>query len=236
VFAGASAGGGGVANNADHLGATLRTHNVCQTPGCLEYRVIIDSTFGPHGEALDWTTSTMCLQQGLCTWQDLLAAASTMFPRSGDASCTTWHQANAPATEWLCRDTDHLIRHHITSPQLVRMGLIDQLVSGNAIDSGVSVPGQGPMTLTRFRDLVRAQLISHGTLAGAEERPQMVLPALFGPNCSKHETISHNPSVYGATIGVGGVRRTMFDVFTAWRAGGAPTQAVQAQGDLVDCN
>lgn len=234
VFAGASAGGGGVANNADYVGAQLRARNLC--PSCLEYRVIIDSTFGPDADVLDWSTSSLCTQQGLCTWQDILAAGTAMFPRNGDASCETWHAANDPGRQWLCKDTDHLIRHHVTSPMLLRMGQVDQLISENSIDSGVSVPGRGPMSLTLFRELVRDQLVAHGALVGAEERAQMVAPAIYGPICPKHETISHNPSTYGVTIGVGGARRTMFDIFTNWRNGLAPSQAVQAAGDVLDCN
>jgi hypothetical protein len=236
VLAGASAGGGGVANNADYLGGVLRAHNVCQGAGCLEYRVLIDSTFGPDGSGLDWTTSTPCLQRGLCTWQQLVADGNAMFPRHSDTSCPTWHAANAPATAWMCGDTDHLIRHHITSPMMVRMGLVDQLVSGNAIDSGVSVPGRGPMTLPLFAELVRAQLLQLGVTANAEEGSAMVSPALYGPSCPKHETISSNTAVYGVTVGVGGgVRKTMFEVFTAWRAGLLPSQVVQAPGDPGDC-
>lgn len=234
VLGGASAGGGGVANNADYLGSLLRANNSC--PSCLEYRAIIDSTFGPDANALDWSTSTLCTQQGLCTWRDILAAGTSMFPRHGDASCDTWHAANAPAQQWLCKDTDHLIRHHITTPTLLRMGQVDQLISENSIESGVSVPGRGPMTLALFREIVRDQLVAHGALAGAEERAQMVAPAIYGPICPKHETISHNPSTYGVTIGVGGARRTMFEIFTNWRSGVAPSQAVQAANDVIDCN
>ncbi len=235
VLAGASAGGGGVANNADHVGALLRANNACQGAGCLEYRAIIDSTFGPDGAGLDWTTSTPCAQDGLCTWQQLVESGGAMFSRNGDASCATWHAANDPANAWQCDATDHTIRHHVTTPMLVRMGLIDQLISGNAIDSGVSVPGRGPMTLPLFTELVRTQLRDHGQLAGAEEGAAMTPPALYAPLCSKHETLSNNPSVYGVTIGVAGVRKTMFDLFTAWRTGGAPTQVLQAANDPLDC-
>ncbi|HRC56614.1 MAG TPA: pectin acetylesterase-family hydrolase [Kofleriaceae bacterium] len=236
ILAGASAGGGGVANSADYLGDLLRSKNPCQGAGCLEYRAIIDSTFGPDGLTLDWSTSDACLQHGLCTWKDLVTDGTAMFDRHGDQSCETWHAANDPQNLWQCDETDHVIRHHITTPMLLRMGLVDQLISGNSIDSGVSVPGRGPMTLALFTELVRAQLALHGSLTVAEERSAMTLPALYGPNCPKHETISANSSVYGVTIGVGGVRKTMFDIFTAWRAAGAPTQVVQAPGDLIDCN
>jgi Pectinacetylesterase len=235
VLAGASAGGGGVANNADRLGETLRANNLCQGAGCLEYRALIDSTFGPNGADLDWSTSTSCLQQGLCTWQQLVESGSSMFERHGDASCESWHAANDPANLWRCDATDHVIRNHITTPMMVRMGLADQLLSENLIDSGVSVPGRGPMTLPLFKELVRSQLLELGDLANAAEGSAMTSPALYGPMCSKHETISNNPSVYGVTIGVAGVRHTMFDVFTTWRAGGAPAQVVQSVGDLIDC-
>ncbi|MEZ4362123.1 MAG: pectin acetylesterase-family hydrolase [Kofleriaceae bacterium] len=235
VFAGASAGGGGVINNADYLGDVLRTHNLCQGQGCLEYRAIVDSTFGPSGETLDWTTSSVCAQQGLCTWEQIVASGNSMFTRHGDQSCATWHAANDPATAWQCGDADHAVRNHVTTPMLVRQGLVDQLLSGNSIDSGVSVPGQGAMTLALFAERVRDELLELGQLTSAEEAAAMSPPALYGPRCPKHETISNNVATYNVTVG-NAVPRTMFDIFNNWRSGAAPNHAVHSAGGVIDCN
>jgi hypothetical protein len=233
VLAGASAGGGGVVNNADRIGDELRVHN----PGLADYTAIIDSTFSPDRELLDWTTSTMCAAAGVCTWEDILAAGNTLYDSHGDASCDTWHAANDPARAYLCNDTDHSVRNHLVTPMLVRMGLTDQLIGGNTVASGVTVPGLGPMTLPLFAELVHDELAALAQLlVTAEEAAAIpVTPATYGPACPDHETLSTNVGVYGVTVEDAGVPYRMFDVFTAWKTGAAPTSALWEPGEPIDC-
>jgi hypothetical protein len=233
VFAGASAGGAGVINNADRVAAELRSHN----PGLVDVTAIIDSIFSPNRDVLDWSTSTMCTAAGVCTWPDLLAANNTLYDSHGDASCDTWHAANDPATAYLCDDTDHAVRNHIATPMLVRMGLTDQLIGGNTVASGVTVPGVGPMTLPLFAELVHDELAALAQLpATAEEAASIVVaPATYGPACPDHETLSSNVGVYGVTVEEAGVPYRMFDLFTAWQTGAAPTAAIWEPGDPIDC-
>jgi hypothetical protein len=239
VLAGASAGGGGVINNVDRIGELLRARNTaCQGASCaLDYGALIDSTSGPLGEQLDWSTSTMCATQGACTWQAMLAVGTQLYPPQGDASCATWHAAHDPATAYLCAATDHVMIHHLTTPMVVRQGLRDQLLSGNSVEAGVSVPGRGPMTLALFAEVVRAQMLALGSLPATAEEGAAIAraPGVFAPPCSDHETLSSNASVYGVSVDAGGVPYTMFDVVSNWRGDLTPAQVVYAPGDPVRC-
>jgi hypothetical protein len=240
VFAGASAGGGGVINHADRLGELLRaTNTACVgAPTCpLQYRALTDSTFGPNREPLNWNTSTYCIQNGLCSWQDVLTAGTSMYVSHGDESCETWHAANAPATAWLCNDTDHVIRHHITTPMFVRMGLRDQLLSSNLIATGVTVPGQGPMTLNLFAQLVRNQLLGLANLPVLAEEGAAIttVPGVYGPPCAWHDTLESNLQVFNTQVLSGGSFYSMFEVADNWVLGGAPTSVVYVPGDPATC-
>jgi len=237
VLAGASAGGGGTINNADRIGAALRATNTCGVDCALDFIALIDSTFGPNANDLDWTTSTMCTTGGACTWRDVLAAGTAMYPPHGDDSCETWHAANAPDTAYLCNDTDHVIRNHVTTPFAMRMGLRDELISGNAIEAGVSVPGQGRMTLPLFSQLVHDQLLDLSRLPTLAEEGAAITraPGTFGPPCPDHETLSTNPSVFDVTVSSGGTPYTMFQVFSNWATGATPAQVVYEPGDPIDC-
>lgn len=235
LFAGASAGGGGVINNGDRIGDELRATDL---DGLLDYRLLIDSTFGPNPNDLEWSTSTECSSSLLCTWQDILAAGTAMYTRHGDTSCDAWHAANAPATAWLCDDTEHVIRNHVLTPMMVRMGLVDQLISDNLITSGVSDATGAAMTLPLFAQLVHDQLLALGTInvAGVAEETSPVAPALYGPRCAQHETLSNNVATYDVRIGKAGVPYTMFDVFLNWLAGAAMSQVVHDPGDPQACS
>ena len=235
TFAGASAGGAGVAHQADRLRADLRAHNTaCGGAACpLQFLALIDSAFGPSSEHLDFSTSTLCADAGLCTHPEVYAAfADTLAGRRSDASCPTWHAANDPATAWRCDDLGHVIREHLTAPFMVRMGLTDELLSSNLIDLGVSAGGS-PLTLQRYAELVRADLLA--LPAATPEEPFAAPPAVFGPRCAKHETISSNPAVYATTLTSGGVPYTMFDVLTAFVTRTQPQALVWNLGDPVVC-
>lgn len=237
LVAGASAGGDGVTTNLDRIATALRAHSTtCGVEGCrLQVTGLMDSSSGPAGEDLDWSTASPCTGAGQCTWKDIVLA-QTMWMPHGDESCDTWHAANAPATAYLCRDADHALRNHVTTPFMVRQGLTDQLLSGNLIESGVTVAGVGPMTLTRFADVVRAQLAALARIrTTAEEKTAITrAPAVFGPPCADHETLSSNPSVFSVQVGKAGTAYTMFDVWNTW-IGGAAASILWSPGDPSTC-
>jgi hypothetical protein len=230
VLAGASAGGGGVIHNVDRLAATLTAAN----PG-VEVQAMIDSTFAPDPSQLEWSTSSLCASIPGCTWQDVLALGTAMYPRHGDDSCQSWHAANDPTNAWLCDDTDHVIRNHLTTPMFVRQGQRDMLLSDNLIGYGVSVntaAGLAAMTLPLFEELVRDQLDALANVqVTAEERAAITTaPGTYGPPCPQHDTLETSSRIFDVRIGSAGVGYAMFDVFTAWRTGAAPAQMVWAPG------
>jgi hypothetical protein len=234
VFAGASAGGAGIINNGDRIRDELLANDL---DGVIEVRLLIDSIFGPNAEDLDWNFTPLCTQ-AICDWSDILIPSVAMFERHGDDSCDTWHAANDPATAWLCDDTDHVIRHHVTTPMMVRMGLWDSLISRNLIDANVHDAAGNPMTVPLFAQLVHDQLLAlpQIAVAGQTEETAPVAPALYGPQCAKHETLSSNAATFDVRIGRGGVPFRMFDVWMNWVAGAANSQIVFSPGDLQDCN
>lgn len=225
IFAGASAGGAGITHNADRVADLLRANN----PGLAQYLAIIDSNFVPDQTQLDYTTTDMCASFGLCTYEDVMTVNSgALSGRRGDASCDTWHAANAPDTAWQCNDLGHVQRHHLGSPFMVRMGLTDELISGNWVETGFSVPGRGAMTVSLFAELVRADLLALPT--STPEEPFARAPGIFGPPCAKHETLSSNAAVFDTTL----AGSTMIDVIAQLAAGGAPA-LVWNPGDPPDC-
>jgi hypothetical protein len=232
VFAGASAGGGGIINNGDRIQALLQTNDL---DGVLDYRLLIDSTFGPDPGALDWNFSPLCTQ-AVCDWDDIFLANSMLYARHGDTSCDTWHAANDVSTAWRCDDTDHVIRHHVLAPMMVRMGLLDELLSKNLIDANVLDAAGNVMTLPLFASLVRTELLAlpQVAVAGGSEETAPVVPAIYGPHCAKHETLSNNPATFNVRTGPTGAR--MFEVWNRWVAGAAGSQIVFAPGDPQVCN
>jgi hypothetical protein len=237
LLAGASAGGAGAIQNADRVTATLRANNTC-VDCTLQVSTLIDSIFGPRGDTLDWSTSVPCTEIGACTYEAVLAEARSTYPIAADESCLAWHATNAPDTAYLCNDPGHVVRDHVTTPMMVRMGLLDQLLGPNYVESGATIPGVGPITAQRFAQLVHDQLVDLRQLrTNAEEAASMARePATFGPPCTDHETLSTNQSVFDVSvIAAGGAPRTMLEIFGNWRLGNNPIHAVWEQGAPIDC-
>lgn len=239
LFAGASAGGGGVANNADRVAERLFANNTaCDAAGCpLEYRVLIDSSFGPSFEVLDLDGTPACAEQDPCDYETFAriaqAGPDTMWGRLNEASCMAFHEPTDD--QWFCADTGHLMRHHITSPMFVRMGQTDALISGNYMEAGYGYQGD-PLDLPTFAALVRSDLEALADLPDtAEEGDEVtVAPGFFGPTCSKHETLRSSPDTFDVTIRVDGTDYAMFDVLTNWVTSAEPAGVVaQRRSDNV---
>ena len=236
LFAGASAGGGGVINNADHVREILESHNGgCQNgSGCaLRVVALIDSSFGPDDAGLDMSTTTLCNEQQICDYETLMKVELSqgsvpLWAPDTDKSCWEWHAAHAPETSWQCVDGNHKLLHHVTTPFFVRMGLTDSLISGNYIEAGFSVPGQGPLTLKLFAQLVRQQLLALPTIRQTAEEGDLmpVAPGVFGPPCSRHETLSSTPDTFDVTLQSDGTPYTMLDTLFAWLSGQEPAALV----------
>ena len=240
VFAGDSAGGAGIINNLDWLAETLRQRHVgCDGGAACPPRVmgIMDAIVGPDLSRLDWSNS-IGRDAGIVTYQGftLLSPPATSTGR-GDQSCLDWHRANQPATEASCTDTMHLVRHHVTTPFVVRMALLDSLISGNYEELGVADPVLGPFTKTPqgvplvFATVLARELNAFPNLRSTAEEGNAitVAPGVFAPSCSKHDTIHTNSEVFGVSITPdGGSPLFFFDVFNAWRDGGTPTGVISS--------
>jgi len=245
ILAGASAGGGGVVRSLDRVAATLaETH----CAGCepLVVRGLVDSSHGASTEALDWSTTVQCTETGLCSYeaqmqQEFTTGGHGIWGARMDQSCLDWHAENAPGTEYQCADVGHVLENHVTTPFFVRQGLTDSLLSGNMIEAMFTVPGEGPITLQSFARLTRNQLLALADLpTTAEEGALISAPGVFGPKCSKHETLRCDASSFDTSIQVADAEVTMLDVWSRWVAGNGTASVVSSSmGDSTcadDCS
>ena len=220
LLAGSSAGGGGVRNNADRVGTLLRASN----PRLL-YRAAIDASFGPQWEDLDFTRSGLCASDpALCSYEGVTTARyeSTVVATWGaqiDDTCVAWHRANAPGTEWRCADGEHLFANHISTELFARQDLQDRLLTGNFVEAGLG-------SALDFGRLQEADLRELPTLAArAEEGPSAAggkNVAVFGPQCTDHESFTNNRAFFNVTVTENGVPRSFHDVLWDWWSGGSP--------------
>lgn len=249
LFAGSSAGGGGVRSNADRIGALLRSARPdCATGACpLRYAAVLDGSYGLASETLDHAGSRVCgpLASATCTyeqstrrrWFDVLLGF-----RDGlaDASCVDYH---APlGDEWRCADGAHVLEHHLQTAFFVRSDLQDSLVMGNTVEAGYSYQGV-PLDRALYGLLEEGQLRALASIAARSEeaRPASLLepPGVFGPQCGDHETLrSNEPTFRRGIIGANGTRQTMLDSLSDWLAGRGPVSVVErfdASGPPASC-
>lgn len=233
LFSGSSAGGGGVRNNADKVGAILRAKNVhCSgSSGCpLIYRAAVDASFGPNSEDLDFTQSTFCASDpSLCSYEGVfvdryvsvvLGAWGAQF----DDSCEAWHRANAPGTEWRCADGEHLFAHHISSELFGRQDLQDQLISGNFVEAGLG----SAVDFGNFQEADLRELPTNSTRA--EEGPSAAggkSVGVFGPQCTDHESFTSNRAFYEVKVTQSGVPYSFHDVLWNWWSGALPQVVIR---------
>ena len=216
IFAGASGGGNGVKNNADRVGAKLRTTN----PGLQDYRVIIDASFTFETTNLDYTKTTMCADNPAgCSYASFYQGVSTAVDKNfhggrGDESCITYHASREPGSEWVCTDKDHVLLHHITTPFFVHQDLQDPQVGGDGfVDLGLGTP-------VDFAQGVEAALRN---FPPAEE-PRGAEPGRFAPQCMTHEAFTNNSDVFN--LEVNGI--TWHDTVWNWWTHAQPQSSIQA--------
>lgn len=216
ALVGASAGGGGVINNLDWLRDTL-------APAPVEG--VIDSSFSPALEAFDYSETEFCSDDGLCDYESFLqfhdAARQALHAPASDASCLASH---GDADAWRCTDTSHVVRHHLTTPFFVRMGLIDSQASDTYVERGF-VPD-----VATFARWVRDDVAALADLATTAEEGAMisVTPGGFGIACDKHETLRSDSHTYDARLSMGGAAHAFPDALSAWRSGVAVSLVTDA--------
>jgi hypothetical protein len=224
VFAGASAGGGGVTFNLDWLSETLRAAN----PG-VDVTGLIDSTFGPDLIGLDFAKSAYCQELRTCTAEAFLGrgriAQETLWKAAPEASCEASHAASGGG--WKCASDTFVMLNHLTTPFFVRQGLADGLISEVYVKGGLQHAGEA-IDLRVFGELVRASLETFPQLpqTAIEGASIATAPGAYGPACPKHETLRSTRDTFDVTIDVGGDALRMFDVWRRWRDGGSPQVAV----------
>jgi Pectinacetylesterase len=231
IFAGDSAGGGGVINNVDRLHASLRANNTrCSGATCpLRVRAIIDASVGPDRDRLDWSATAAGTYENYT--RSVSANLDATLGHHGDESCVEWHRSRSPGSEVVCADSTHVLRNHVTTPFFVRMALADTLISNNYRSAGVRDPMLGPVTQAVFAQLLSRELPTFPMIPmRAEEGAAMtVAPGVFGPGCANHDTLFETDEVFGATVTpAGGAATRLFDVFEPWRANGT-ARAIVAQ-------
>lgn len=220
-------------NNADKVGTILRANNIdCNgSSGCgLIYRAAVDASFGPESEDLDFTGSTYCASdRSLCSYEGVFATRfeSVVVGTWGaqlDDSCVAWHQANAPGTEWRCADGEHLFANHISTELFARQDLQDQLISGNFVEGGLG-------SAEDFGSLQEGDLREFPTISTrAEEGPSSAggkSVAVFGPQCTDHESFTSNRAFYNVKVAENGVSYSFQDVLWNWWNGNAPQVVIR---------
>jgi hypothetical protein len=235
VFAGASAGGGGVTFNLDWLSETLRAEN----PDVF-VSGLIDSTFGPELSTLDFSKSVFCELERTCTPEAFLnrgrVAQDTLWRAATEVSCDAAHVAAGEG--WRCASDTFVMLNHLTTPFFVRQGLADGLISDVYVKGELRHAGE-TMDLRAFGGLVREHMRTFPNLAQtAREGAAITLaPGAFGPACSKHETLRSNDDTYAVTVAPAGEGPlTMFDVWQRWRAGQGPTVVVTETAADTSCS
>lgn len=201
IFGGSSGGGGGVRNNADRVHAKLEAANVnCQDGDCpLDFRAIIDATYGPSLESLDWTRTTMCAADPAgCSFDTFLtkewnASVRGFWAAKTDDSCIAHHTALDAGSDWICMSDNHVITNHITTPFFLRQDLRDSLVSGNFAEAGFG-------TLDDYGRLTREELQRLPQIQGASEEVITDVPGVFGPQCGDHESLARNESYFDVKV------------------------------------
>jgi hypothetical protein len=233
VVSGDSAGGSGVITNLDYMSELL--HAKSTRP--LKVYGLIDAVVGPDMSKLDYGAH---VAEQVRSYEQLLALStkSPIDPSARhDASCQSWHKANAPGTEAACNDESHVIRHHVTTPFFVRMALRDSLISRTYIDQGLRDSAQQPLTVQSWAVILQGELAKLDQLPStAEEGAAMTrAPGVFAPGCTKHDTIHSTPDTFGTTITpAGGSALRLLQVFTSWQSGAQPSSVLTQSPTLAD--
>ena len=229
IFGGSSGGGGGVRNNVDRVNAKLKAANVhCQSGDCpLDFRAVIDATYGPAMESLDWTQTVMCAADPIgCSFDTFMevewnTALLGFWGAETDESCIAYHSALDPGSEWICGTDNHLVPNHITTPFFLRQDLRDSNVSGNFAEARFgTVDDYGRLTHEELQSLPRIQ-------ATAEETVSEV-PGVFGPQCGDHEALARNESYFAVKVtGADGQAYSFNDLLGNWWRRSGTTFAVR---------
>ncbi len=252
ILAGASAGGNGVIRQADRVHEKLLSSNssCASAGGCaLDYRAVFDAAYEPYRADLGHTDTTMCREQGLCSFEEFSAwewqtSQVDLWQAQTDASCLDWHSTHMPGYEWRCGSPVFVADNHLLAPHFVRFDLLDPLIADNMIGAGYTWSGY-PMNLKVFGLLSYEQLSAVGdrwqtALEGHAGRGEPATrPAVFGAQCAHHASLMNTQMYLNAQApDASGIPRTMPELLENWLTGAGPVEAIvpiNSIAPLVHC-
>jgi hypothetical protein len=232
LFAGSSAGGGGVIRNADRIGDALSViSKTCGSGDCApRFAALIDGSVGLARETLDHAGSGACGQAASseCTYAESMrlrwqTVSQDFWNASSDTSCLAHH---APQGEdWRCADGVHIVRHHLTTPFFVRTDLQDSLILRNTLEVGFGYRGV-PLDRELYGELLEYQLWLLASRKGRTE-PQSYPIGMFAPQCGTHVGLTSNSASYRHTIDTEYGSLTFLQTLANWMDGAGPMVAIQ---------
>lgn len=214
LFAGSSAGGGGVRTNLDRVATKLRSTNPT-----LDIRGLIDAVYGTLGENRNWATSTYCAKDPVrgCSYETFTKSSNDaleigLYGSREETSCMQWHRANAPGTEWRCSDGEHLAFHHLSTPFFIHQDLQDESIGGDWVETGFGTPSDYARTVEQeLRNLP------------VPEEPRGAVPGLFVPQCTDHESFTDNQATFRVRL----AGTSYHDAVWNWWTGAQPQQLIR---------
>jgi hypothetical protein len=241
VFAGSSAGGGGVLRNADRVRDELHRRRGCSTQDAScgpAFAAVVDGTLGLERAGLDHSRTTLCGALAPCTYEDAMQRRWDTVVRGfwdglTDAGCLA---SQAEGEAWRCADGEVLAAHHVTSPLFVRSDLQDSLVMGNTLEAGFLLDGE-PLDRVRYGQALELQLLALAAdTARSAPAPRPI--GVFAPQCGQHVGLDQDRASFGHVVAdLDGRPRTLLDALAGWLRGESVTavQRFDAQGYPAAC-
>ena len=224
LFSGSSAGGVGVINNVDRIGAKLKATNPT-----LVYKGLLDASFPPPAEGRDYTHTTVCLSNPqACNYSNVMQFSyatvdQALYGMSVDESCLTWHAAHQPGTEWKCGDSTHIAVHHITTPFFVHQDEQDESIGGSFVEDGYGTAADfGRGVEQALRDLATLNTTAEEGSVRNGGAP-LATPGAYGPQCTDHESLKEDSAFF--EVKIGGL--SYHDVAWNWWTGAQPPVAIR---------
>lgn len=209
LFAGSSAGAGGVRMHADAVGDVLRAVN----PG-VDYRAVVDAGIWARepGPFLDAEAAATYAGSIYTITRDFRAGRS-------DASCLAMHAADPSP----CADSTHVMLHHMSTPYFAKMDLHDIADPGIYASVDDYIAAQSALLDGLARDTLMR-----------EEAGASPATGVYVPDCGHHIGL-RAPEFYSIRVGgeAGGGPLSFHDVLSNWVRGRAPAAVVDRLDDAL---
>lgn len=237
LLTGSSAGGGGVTITADRFFEDIRSTNTnCSGGVCdVTFASAIDANYGPSRERLDLSTTQHCVENGICTYEELMMDSWAnvdigFWGSDGEASCLAFHAA--AGEQWRCAGKNHILENHLMTPFFVRMDSQDNSSMGKFLAAGYQFGGI-PATEEDFGEIVVDQLLGLESLAAGSEEARLASPleppGAFGAQCGDHVSITNDEPFLEVTapLEASGAPLTTNQLLLQWFTGSGPREAIE---------